>query len=397
MNIILFDGKSRQKLLPLTYTRPVGNLRIGILTINEKWEKCLNAVVSYETESYLTKKFPRKITSNNFLINGGLCPDGKVESAISSLKQGEMLVKDEVILAAHILEGDLLTLTDFNSFVPLNKIQYSEEVLIVEHPWDIFSKNAEALELDFNAITKDRISQPISESNTIIGDRIFLEKGAKVEASILNSNSGAIYIGKDAEIMEGSMVRGGLALCDHAGLKMGAKIYGATTIGPHSKAGGEISNSVIYGFSNKGHDGFIGNTVIGEWCNLGADTNTSNLKNNYAKVKLWSYETGRFFNTELQFCGLIMGDHSKSGINTMFNTGTVVGVSANIYGGGFPRNFIPSFAWGGAAGMMEFRYNKAAEVADAMMSRRGLSYDEMEQGIIKEVYEMTAIYRKNLK
>lgn len=396
MNIILFDGGSRQSLLPLTYTRPVGNLRVGILTINQKWEKVLSASVSYETEEYLTIKFPRKMSSDNTYVNGGLCPDGKVEVAIKNLQFGETLVKEGVVLAVRVEREKMEEVRSAN-FQTANVVNYEDDVLLISHPWDLFSKNEEALNLDYDMLTKDRISQPISDTNTLIGDRIFLEKGAKVEGSILNSKTGPIYLGEDSEIMEGCMVRGGLALCEHAGLKMGAKIYGATTIGPHSKAGGEVNNSIIYGFSNKGHDGFIGNTVIGEWCNLGADTNTSNLKNNYAKVKLWSYETNRFFDTGLQFCGLIMGDHSKSGINTMFNTGTVVGVSANVYGGGFPRNFIPSFAWGGAAGMMEFRYNKAAEVAQAMMARRGLEYDEVEENIIKTVYDVTANYRKNLK
>ena len=397
MNIILFDGESRQKLLPLTYTRPVGNLRIGIMTINEKWEKAFNTEVSYATEDYLSTKFPMKRGMDNILINGGLCPDGKVENVIKDLYPGESLKKDGKTLAVRLDPDELVSYLNGKEFSCFVGKEYNEDVLLIENSWDIFAKNGVALELDYNLITEGRTSQPLSKSNTLIGDRIFLEEGATVEGAIINTTTGPVYIGKDAEVMEGSLIRGGLALCEHAGLKMGAKIYGPTTIGPHSKAGGEVSNSIIYGFSNKGHDGFIGNTVIGEWCNLGADTNTSNLKNNYAKVKLWSYEAERFANTGLQFCGLIMGDHSKCGINTMFNTGTVVGVSSNIYGAGFPRNFIPSFAWGGSGGMMEFRYNKAAEVAKAMMARRGLEFDEVEDGIVKHVYDMTANFRKNLK
>ncbi len=396
MNIILFDGEVRSQLLPLTYTRPVGNLRIGILTINEKWERTLNASVSYKTEEYLTPKFPMIVSSENILIHGGLCPDGKVEGEIEKLKLGERLVFEEKIIAVHIAENDMGNFFE-GSYSFTKDVIYTDSILIIEHPWDLFAKNAEALEIDFARITNGRESQPISSTNTLIGNRVFLEEGAIVEGAILNSKSGPIYVGKEAEIMEGCLVRGGLALCEHAGLKMGAKIYGATTVGPHSKAGGEVNNSIIYAYSNKGHDGFIGNTVIGEWCNLGADTNTSNLKNNYAKVRVWEYDSGRFADTGLQFCGLIMGDHSKSGINTMFNTGTVIGVSANVFGGGFPRNFIPSFSWGGASGMIEFRYNKAAEVAQAMMGRRGLSYDEVEEGIVKTVFDNTAIYRKNLK
>ena len=397
MNVILFDGESRQKLLPLTYTRPVGNLRIGIMTINEKWEKAFNTKVSYATEDYLSTKFPMTRGMDNVLINGGLCPDGKVENAIKNLYPGESLKKEGKTLAVRLDPDELVSYLNGKEFSCFVGKEYDDEVILIENSWDIFAKNGEALELDYQVITEGRTSQPLSKSNTLIGGRIFIEEGATVEGAIINTTTGPVYIGKDAEVMEGSLIRGGLALCEHAGLKMGAKIYGPTTIGPHSKAGGEVSNSIIYGFSNKGHDGFIGNTVIGEWCNLGADTNTSNLKNNYAKVKLWSYETERFANTGLQFCGLIMGDHSKCGINTMFNTGTVVGVSSNIYGAGFPRNFIPSFAWGGSGGMMEFRYKKAAEVAQAMMARRGLEFDEVEDGIVKHVNETTANFRKNLK
>jgi UDP-N-acetylglucosamine diphosphorylase/glucosamine-1-phosphate N-acetyltransferase len=352
--------------------------------------------VSFKTEDYLSVKFPLNVGLDNFMILGGLCPNGTIENKIKNLEVGERIVLGTKIIAARIKKEDV---TDFfnDDFEFSNTIEYSDPVLIIEHPWDLFAKNAEAMEIDFELVTKGRESLPISDSNTLIGTRVFLEEGAKVEGAILNSTTGPIYVGKHAEIMEGCLVRGGLSLGEHAGLKMGAKIYGATTIGPHSKAGGEVNNSIIYGFSNKGHDGFIGNTVIGEWCNLGADTNTSNLKNNYAKVRLWDYDTGRFADTGLQFCGLIMGDHAKTGINTMFNTGTVVGVSANVFGSGFPRNFIPSFTWGGAAGMIEFRYAKSAEVAQAMMGRRGLSYDEVEEGIIKTVFDKTAIYRKNLK
>ncbi|MDX5320207.1 MAG: glucose-1-phosphate thymidylyltransferase, partial [Bacteroidota bacterium] len=271
--------------------------------------------------------------------------------------------------------------------------KFDGECMMIQYPWDIFSKNAEALEQDFDLITAGRKSQTLSKTNTLLGDRIFAEEGAYAECAILNSTTGAIYLGNDSEVMEGSVVRGGLALCEHASLKLSTKIYGATTVGPHSKVGGEVNNSVIIGYSNKGHDGFLGNSVLGEWCNLGADTNNSNLKNNYAEVKLWSYARNGFARTGLQFCGLIMGDHSKSGINTMFNTGTVVGVSANIFGSGFPRNFIPSFSWGGAQGFETFTLKKADEVAEKMMARRGIAYDETEKAIMQHLYEASADYR----
>lgn len=397
MNVILFDGDSRQNLLPLTYTRPMGNLRIGILTINEKWEKALRTSISYITEDFLSTKFPVVKDVNNVLINGGLCPNGKIELAISNLNNGESLTNEGVVLAAKLNSEELESYLLNKDFSNLTSIEYTDEVVLIQNSWDIFAKNGQAMELDFAVVTKGRTSAKLSDSNVLIGDNLFIEEGATIEGATINTKTGPVYIGKDAEVMEGSLIRGGFALGEHATLKMGAKVYGPTTIGPHCKAGGEISNSLLYGFSNKGHDGFIGNTVIGEWCNLGADTNTSNLKNNYAKVRLWDYGTSRFANTGLQFCGLIMGDHSKCGINTMFNTGTVVGVSANIYGAGFPRNFIPSFAWGGSGGMIEFRFNKAAEVAEAMMSRRGLAFNEMEEAILQKIYDDSANFRQNLK
>ena len=277
----------------------------------------------------------------------------------------------------------------------LNSIEYQGDYLLLEHPWELFSKNKEILAYDFDLLTRDRVSQSLSDTNTVLGDRdqIFLEEGARVECSILNTQDGPIYIGKNAQIMEGCIVRGGMALCDHAILKMGAKIYGASTFGPYCKVGGEVNNAVLMAYSNKGHEGFLGNSVLGEWCNLGADTNTSNLKNNYAPVRLWNYATEGFAKTGLQFCGLMMGDHSKAGINTMFNTGTVVGVSANIFGSGFPRNFMPSFSWGGASGYTEYKTNKAFETARAMMARRGVEFDEAEQSILEEVFQQTEKYR----
>lgn len=388
MNYILFDD-SREKLLPLTFTRPVCELRIGILTIREKWERYLNASVSTLTEDYLSAKFPLIESDENILVNGGVCPDEGLVTAIQSLNSGERLVKDGKLLASRIT-GSI----DAFDKSETAGVEFSGTVLIVEHPWDIFSKNGDAIESDFMSITKGRTSAKLSESNTIIGDgKIFLEEGAKAEACIFNTSNGPIYLGKDTEVMEGSVIRGPFALCEGSQVKMGAKIYGPTTVGPHSRVGGEVNNSVIIGYSNKGHDGFLGNSVLGEWCNLGADTNNSNLKNNYDEVRVWSYETQRFAKTGLQFCGLIMGDHSKSGINTMFNTGTVVGVSSNVFGAGFPRTFIPSFQWGGAAGFIEYNQEKAFATANRVMQRRGKELDEIEKAILSSVFDLTKSYR----
>lgn len=389
MNYILFDGPSREALLPFTYTRPVAEIRVGILTIAEKWEKWLNVSISYLTETYLSEKFPLKKASENILVNGSIVPNADLVRTIQNLKSGEALLRNETVLAYATSDPEMaFDVTDYTT------IDFEGPLLSIQNTWDIFSKNGEALAADFKILTKGRKSEPIPDSNQVINsEHIFLEEGAKVECSILNATTGPIYVGKNAEIMEGCIIRGALALCDNAVLKMGAKIYGPSTFGPFCKVGGEVSNSVLFAYSNKGHEGFLGNSVLGEWCNLGADTNTSNLKNNYAPVRLWSYQTEGFAKTSLQFCGLMMGDHSKCGINTMFNTGTVVGVSANIFGSGFPRNFIPSFSWGGASGFTEYRTDKAFETAMAMMARRKVPFDEREQAVFEKVFELTQKWR----
>jgi len=383
MNVILFDS-NRENYYPLTYTRPISDFRIGILTIKEKWERYYKSV-SVQTVDYLSAKFPLKIQKDNLWINSKILPCSALITELKSLRVGELLEKDGEIIASRSAVFDLQKMNRIDSHVTFNA---------VENLWDIFSDNDREIESDFELLTKRRKSQALNETNILVGDKIFIEKGAKVSCSILNSESGPIYIGKNTEVMEGSIIRGPFAMCENSVLKMGARIYGATTLGPYCKVGGEVNNSVFFGYSSKAHDGFLGNAVIGEWCNLGADTNNSNLKNNYAEVKLWNYEMERFKKTGLQFCGLIMGDHSKCGINTMFNTGTMVGVSANIFGSGFPRNFIPSFSWGGASGFSIYKLPKVFEVADKVFARRKLKFDKIEQDILNHVYDMTKRYRK---
>ena len=382
MKIQLVDGKHRSHLLPLTYTRPVAELRCGIITIAEKYTK-RGHEIGYGTEAYLNVKYPS--IEAEVLVSGSVCPTDAFLEAVAGLSSGQALIQGDELLA---FKGEKW------EDEPSEIIPFSGALNLITRPWDIWSKNASELNLDFDLLTKDRFSAPIDATNTVIGDKVFLQEGAKATASILNATSGPVYLAKNAEIMEGCIVRGGLALGESSALKMGAKIYGATTLGPHCKVGGEVNNSVIIGYSNKGHDGFLGNSALGEWCNLGADTNNSNLKNNYDEVKAWSYVDGRFAKTGQQFCGLIMGDHSKSGINTMFNTGTVVGVSANVYGAGFPRNFIASFTWGGPQGTMEYRIDKALDTADRMMKRRGLEVNEVEKAILEQVYALSAEYRR---
>lgn len=392
--LILFDDKRREHLLPLTFTRPVADIRIGILTIKEKWEQVMETSCGYLTVDYLSKKFTTgSAGSNILLINGGVIPSSELANQIKNLELNSALTHKGAVIAARA--ASIPTLETILPELFPNRTEIEEPIFQIERPWDIFAKNGIALEKDFELITKGRKSAPISKTNQVIRpERVFIEHGATVECAILNASTGPIYIAKDAEIMEGSIVRGPFSLGEHSALKMGAKIYGPTTIGPHSKVGGEVNNSVIFGFSNKAHDGFLGNSVLGEWCNLGADTNNSNLKNNYAPVKLWDYSTERFANTGLQFCGLIMGDHSKCGINTMFNTGTVVGVSANIFGSGFPRNFIPSFSWGGAHGFEVYTMPKVLQTVKIVLSRRGLELEQVDIDILAHIFEVTQKYRK---
>ncbi len=390
MNYILFDGASRDALLPFTYTRPVADIRIGILTIREKWEKYLETTTSTVTEEYLSEKFPMVELEENIMINASFLPTTNLVKMIKNMTSAQAIFYKDEPIAFYVKEDEEV------NFDVYDVIPYDFDVLKIGNTWDIFSKNERAIAEDFELLTRDRTSQPIPESVQCMNkEQIFIEEGATVFAATLNAAKGPIYIGKDAEIMEGSLIRGPFVLGDHAVVKMGAKIYGGTTIGPYAKVGGEISNSVIFGYSNKGHDGFLGNSVIGEWCNLGADTNTSNLKNNYAPVRLWSYETEGFAKTGLQFCGLMMGDHSKCGINTMFNTGTVIGVNANIFGSGFPRNFVPSYSWGGSNGFVTYLTRKAFEVAKVVMARRNVEFTDQDAKILEHVFEITQQWRKS--
>lgn len=384
MNYILFDA-SRSSLLPLTYTRPVCDIRIGILTIREKWEKYLGEKTSTITEDYLSAKYPTEQSEEMMLINGSICPTPKLLKAIKGLKVGQALVCQGNVVAMYKTKAQFLSEEDSTQ-----EIEVEYDFIKINNTWDIFVLNDKALREDFELLTQNRKSAPLSSTNRVVGEQnIFVEEGAVVEFAILNAKEGPIYIGKDAEVMEGSIVRGPFAMCEHSVLKMASKIYGATTLGPYVKVGGEVSNVVIFGYSNKAHDGFIGNSVIGEWCNIGADTNASNLKNTYEEVRVWSIEKNTFVPTGQTFFGTIMGDHSKCGINTMFNTGTVIGVSSNIYGHGYQRNYIPSFAWGGTTGLKSYDMEKAIEVAEKMYQRRNVVMSQQDKEILRNVYTQT--------
>lgn len=390
MNIILFDEvHTRINLLPFTFTRPVAKIRIGILTIAEKWEKWIGVNASFITEDYLSRKYPLQPSTENLLINGALCPDEKLSQAIRNLALNSSLTKNGTRLAVRTSTATV------NAFDNAKQVEYDDEILLIDQVWKIFQHNAAQLRVDYSLLTKGRKSAGITDPHTVVysEQNIFVEEGVTIRAAVLNAENGPIYLGKNSSIQEGALIKGPFALCEGSIVSMGGKMRGDSTIGPYCKVGGEVSNSVLFGHSNKAHDGFIGNTVIGEWCNLGADTNTSNLKNNYENVKIWNYNKGGFQDTGLQFCGLMMGDHSKCSINTMFNTGTIVGVSANIFGDGFPRTFIPSFAWGGASGFSTFLPKKAFETAEKAMARRNMKLEDNEKEILNRVFELTSVNR----
>ena len=393
MAIILFDDNAHQTLLPLTFTRPVADLRIGILTIAEKWEKHLGQPASFHTQHWLQGKFPIKIEQENTFIFGGVCPDEFLLEAIDKLQNGEALKYGEQLLAVKLNAADAANFdpqTDFSAVTVLENTP-----VIVRFPEDIFRKNDIELRKDYTLLTKGRTSAAIDPTNTIIGNDFFAEEGAVAHCSTFNTTNGPIYLSAKTEVWEGTHIRGAFAICENSQVKMGSKIYGATTVGPYCRVGGEINNAVIWGYSSKGHEGYLGNAVLGEWCNIGADTNNSNLKNNYDDVKLWDYTAQRFRKTGLQFCGLIMADHAKCAINTMFNTGTVVGVSANIFGAGFPRNFVPDFSWGGAQGYEVYSIKKMFETAERVFARRdNRTFDEHEKHILQKVFEQTEEFRR---
>ena len=389
MNVILFDSLDRQHLLPFTHTRPIADIRCGILTMRQRWETYLQSGSSTVTMDYLQAVFPVAYTEDNIYVNAQVFGNAPLGVVISNLKMEEALVQEDRLIALRThkqLTFEALNQGSLQDFAPL---VYSEPIALIRYPWDIFSMNDYAIRADFGLLTHQKVSQKLPDYVTVVGDPhlVFMEEGASVSAAILNTKTGPIYVGRDAEIMEGALLRGPIALCAHAVVKMGAKIYGATTIGEGSKVGGEISNAVFFDNSNKGHDGFVGNAVVGEWCNLGADSNASNLKNNYDEVSVWSEAEGALVKTGLQFCGLLMGDHSKCGINTMFNTGTVVGVSSNIFGADFPEKFVPSFSWGGKNDWVEYRFDKAVATANRMMGRRGKTLSEAEIGMLRYIFE----------
>ncbi len=392
--LVLHDHGYWTEFLPFTFTRPVSEIRTGIFTIAEKWEIALDLDATYKTETYLQGKYPAPKSGEALVINATITPNEPLVKAVRKLRPKTVLMHENEPVACLMPAEDIPDngLHELDSHYATKN--YNKSILQIKHKWDIFGYNPLQIQQDFQVITEGRETALINETNTILGTNpVFMEEGASLECCTLNTQKGPIYIGHEANIMEGAHLRGPLAIGEHGSIKMGANIYEGTTIGPYCKVGGEVNNSVLFGYSNKAHDGFLGNAVIGEWCNIGADTNNSNLKNDYKDVKIWDYQKTGFINTGQQFCGLFMGDHSKCAINTMFNTGTTIGMSANIYGGGFPRVFIPSFSWGGASGFTTYNLSKAKETANQMMSRRDLYLTDVDEAIFETIFDKTKPYR----
>lgn len=390
MHIILFDDSTRYSLLPFTHTRPIADIRCGIMTMRERWEHFTKQPTGTLTAPYLQEVFPLNGGNDNLFINGSIFATDDIYATIQQLEPMQQLVHDGTIIAARVSDAEIQFLPKLHIPVTLKEVNYEGQIHRLQNIWDIFSLNEQAIVADFAMLTAGKASHPVPEGVTVRHkENLFIEEGAVINAGCIINAEGPVYIGKEAEILEGVMIRGPLALCEHAVVKMGAKLYKGTSIGPGCKVGGEISNVVFFANSNKAHDGYLGNSVIGEWCNLGADTNCSNLKNNYDTIKIWDEHNFKSIQTGLTFCGLMMGDHSKCGINTMFNTGTVVGVSANIYGGSFPEKFIPSFTWGGSEGLTSYRLERALETANRMMQRRGRNLSAAEIKMYTDIYERT--------
>ncbi len=394
-NIILFDDESREQMLPLSYTRPVAELRTGIFTIRERWEKLLKGAASYITSDYLNERFPMHLEDDNIVINGAVMPNDRLVRLIEQLEPNEALMDDGNLIAARLNRHQFENLLRDESIEEIAGLELADTPFIhLSYPWDLFLYLRATIEYDFNLITKGRTSQSLPSNNQVIaGDNIFLEEGAQVSCSILNAQSGPIYIGKNAQVMEGSIIRGPVTIGEGSTIKMGAKIYGPTAIGPHCKIGGEVNESVVLGYSNKAHDGYLGNSIIGEWCNLGAGTTVSNLKNNYSNVKMWDHGTRSMRDTGLQHLGMVMGDHSKAGIQSMFNTGTIVGVACNLFGEGFPPKFVPSFSWGGASGLSIHRVEDAISTAKKVIARRNIEFSDQDEQILRKVFDLSVMYR----
>lgn len=395
-NLIFFDSNYLfDNFLPLTFLRPSADLRIGILKIHEKWQKRLeNDQISFLTKNYLQDKFKINFSEKNIYINGNLLPNENICLQIKDLAENESIFLGEYLLA-FVSKKKFENYENLYQNAQVSKVQKINEAKLLINIWDLFLENRDQIVADFELITKNRKSLPIKDPNTVVygKENIFLEEGAKVKSAILDAEDAPIYLGKNSTVELGAIIRGAFAICEGGIVGMGAKMRGNSTFGKFCKVGGEVNNSIFQDFSNKGHDGFLGNSLIGEWCNFGADSNTSNMKNNYSQVKIWDFNTNNYISSNLQFVGVIMGDHVKCGINTMLNTGTVVGTGANIFDAGFPPKFVPPFAWGNTNNFQTFRLAEMLETCQKVMLRRNQNLSKIDQKILETVFEQTQKYR----
>ena len=394
-NIILFDSDVRSHLLPLTYLRPVGELRVGILSIREKWERWMGCKVSFITEDHLAERYHLEVGEENLVINATVLPSLPLCRLLRNMEFGDAYVHQDELIAAKLDRKQLRKLindeeVDMLHPLPIEGFAFHK----INGLNDLIRLNAEALESDFHLLTAGRKSQPLSATNCVIAaERIFVEEGAVVEGAFLNARNGPIYIGAQAEIMEGACLRGPVAVCAHASVRMGAQVYGSSTIGPWCKVGGEVDHSILQGYSNKAHHGFLGHSFVGEWCNIGAGTSVSNLRNDYQEIKLWDYASQRFEPSGSAFCGLFMGDHARLGINMMINSGTSIGLASTLYGPRYPRNFIPPFTEAGPAQIGTHDLEHAVRAMEQMMERRQQSLDIQDRLTIIRLFEETAPLR----
>ena len=396
MNYILFGAQARDHLLPFTFLRPIADIRVGIMTIREKWEYFLQTKTSTLTEPYLAEKFPMIKEADNVLVNSSVMPNAEMVEEIGKLKPNQTLVSGETLIA-HRVQAEDITNLESELLEDVEPMHTQAEFKKLFRLWDILVLNEQQIAVDYALLTKGKKSEPIPGHVRVMApENVFVEPGARIDMAFINASEGPVYIGKDAHIMDGAMLKGPAGVGEGSVVRLGAKIYGGSSIGPYSKVGGEMSSSVIFGYSNKAHDGYLGHSVIGEWCNLGADTNTSNLKNNYDEVRLWDYAEKSFVSTGLMFCGTFMGDHSKCAINTMFNTGTVIGINTQLFGSGFMRNFIPSFTWGSVSGFTTVDIDKAVQVARRVYARRKLDFSALEERLLRHVHDHTFGYRRIL-
>jgi UDP-N-acetylglucosamine diphosphorylase/glucosamine-1-phosphate N-acetyltransferase len=390
MNKIIFTEEFCQpeNLHPFTLTRQIQDIRVGILTIREKWEHALG-LHSYDKNEDDYKDLDRSVNIQEvigddicFMIHGNLLPHKDLVKATLKLKDGEFITAGET--SGIVFRLSKHQINDKHKIKVTKAIQLKSDIKTINFPWEIFQLNDWAIREDFELITKKKKSQPVSKTNSISGrSKIFIEKGARVENCIINATTGPVYIGKNAEVMEGCVIRGPFAMCENACLKLGAKVYGATTLGPGCVVGGEIKNSVLFGYSNKAHDGYLGDSVIGEWCNMGAGTTNSNLKNNASDVRVWTTKGEMIAGKK---CGVMMGDYSRTAINTTINTGTVIGVSCNVFGSGLTPKYIPNFSWG-SEGVSRYSLDKALIDIENWKKLKGQTITSNEISILKYIFE----------